>query len=96
MFDKSKPFGTLCGETADGARYRQDGVRYLSDGTPVAQETVESEEETVEQVAETDINKMTKDQLEVYTLEEFGLDIDKRKKIGDLRAEVTALIEAVE
>ncbi len=38
-----------------------------------------------------DINDMNKDELEVYTKEEFGVDIDKRKKIAALREQVAAM-----
>ncbi len=38
-----------------------------------------------------EINEMGKDDLEKYAKEKFGVDIDKRKKIADLRKQVTDL-----
>ena len=38
-----------------------------------------------------DISKLDKDQLEAYAKQEFKVELDKRKKIADLRVEVTAL-----
>jgi len=38
-----------------------------------------------------EINDMTKDELEAYAKEKFGVDIDKRQKIDALRKQVTAL-----
>jgi len=42
-------------------------------------------------VTKTDLNKMTKVQLEAYAKKEFNLDIDRRKKKADLVAEVAKL-----
>jgi len=42
-------------------------------------------------VTKTDLNKMTKVQLESYAKKEFNVDIDRRKKKADLVAEVAKL-----
>jgi len=42
-------------------------------------------------VTKTDLNKMTKVQLEDYAKKEFKVDIDRRKKKADLVAEVAKL-----
>lgn len=39
-----------------------------------------------------DINKMSKDELEALAREKFDVELDKRKKISDLRAEVSELL----
>jgi len=39
----------------------------------------------------TDLNKMTKVQLEAYAKKEFKIDLDRRKKKADLVAEVAKL-----
>jgi len=42
-------------------------------------------------VTKTDLNKMSKDQLEKYAKKEFKVDIDKRRKKADLVEEVLKL-----
>jgi len=42
-------------------------------------------------VTKTDLNKMTKVQLESYAKKEFKVDLDRRKKKADLVAEVAKL-----
>jgi len=42
-------------------------------------------------VTKTDLNKMSKDQLETYAKKEFKVDIDKRRKKADLVEEVLKL-----
>ena len=42
-------------------------------------------------VTKTDLNKMTKDELEAYAKKEYQVDIDKRKKKADLVNEVLSL-----
>jgi len=42
-------------------------------------------------VTKTDLNKMTKDELEDYAKKEYRVDIDKRKKKADLVNEVLSL-----
>jgi len=42
-------------------------------------------------VTKTDLNKMSKHQLEAYAKKEFKVDIDRRKKKADLVAEVSKL-----
>lgn len=44
-------------------------------------------------VTKTDLNKMTKDQLEKFAKKEFKVDIDKRRKKADLVEEVLKLIK---
>jgi hypothetical protein len=44
-------------------------------------------------VTKTDLNKMSKDQLESYAKKEFKVDIDKRKKKADLVEEVLKLVK---
>lgn len=44
-------------------------------------------------VTKTDLNKMTKDQLETYAKKEFKIDIDKRRKKADLVEQVLKLIK---
>lgn len=41
-----------------------------------------------------DLNKMTKKQLEDYTLNKFKIDLDRRKRKGDLVEEVLNLINS--
>ena len=42
-----------------------------------------------------DLNKCrSKDELEAFALEKFGVDLDKRKKLDELKDEVRALIAA--
>lgn len=40
-----------------------------------------------------DLLSMNKDQLEAYAQKRFGIDIDKRKKISELREEVKVMTE---
>lgn len=42
------------------------------------------------------LSACTKDQLEVFAKENFGVDLDKRKKVADLAAEVVELIAKAE
>ncbi|WP_423820833.1 hypothetical protein V5738_10875 [Salinisphaera sp. SPP-AMP-43] len=42
------------------------------------------------------ISKANKDELEAFAKEQFDVDLDKRKKVDDLRAEVMELVQANE
>lgn len=42
-------------------------------------------------IDEKPIDEMNKDELDEYALAEFGVEIDKRRKLEDLRADVMAL-----
>ena len=43
------------------------------------------------ETAEKNVNKLDKDQLEQYARDEFNVELDKRRKLTDLRAQVIAL-----
>jgi len=54
---------------------------------------VNTEAPSPEYKTEPDINAMTKAELEIYTREEFGVDLDKRHTLAVLREEVLLLGE---
>lgn len=69
-------------------------VRNAAEEASVLGEKVEEEpNEEAEEVEETDLQAMTKKQIEAFTLENFGVDLDLRKTKEDLVAEVQALID---
>lgn len=105
--DRTRPFGTLY-PPLDGARFYQDGTYF--DGKGLALESTKNGNETglisdfLEQAApvvdETtndapvDLDSLTKRELEQLARDAFGVELDRRQRLDDLRAQVRALIGA--
>jgi hypothetical protein len=90
--DRNRPFGTLF-PPVDGARYYQDGTYFDGKGLSLSAAIEESEQDAAP-IADLDLNSLTKRELEQLAREAFGVELDRRARLDDLRAQVRALIEA--
>lgn len=96
---------TIFGNVAEGRILDIDEKRYqfwkeqgLVQACDKKGNLIEDEEEVVvedneEEVVDLDLGQMTKNQIEAYAKEAFGVDLDKRRSKEDLVADVVALME---
>jgi len=86
LFNNTDTPATLAGNKSPANNYNQ----YKAKDTKAASQTSKRGRKKAG-VTKTDLNKMTKGQLEAFAQETYGVDIDKRKKKSDLVAEVVKL-----
>ena len=60
---------------------------------PAKKAKSQNEDDDADQTARDAIANMTKDALSQYAKTHFSVDLDKRKSVGDLRAQVTGLYD---
>lgn len=85
--DRTRPFGTLY-PPVDGARFVQDGTYFDGKGLSLAAAAA------VDETTNLDLDSLTKRELEQLARETYGVELDRRQRLDDLRAQVRALIEA--
>lgn len=97
--DRTRPFGTLY-PPVDGARFYQDGTYFDGKGLSLAALTVDETTKVAEvaedavPIADLDLDSLTKRELEQLAREAYGVELDRRQRLDDLRAQVRALIGA--
>jgi hypothetical protein len=91
--DRNRPFGTLY-PPLDGARFVQDGTYFDSKGLSLSPVEVIEETDEPADIKDLDLDSLTKRQLEQLARDAFGVELDRRQRLDDLRAQVRALIGA--
>jgi predicted PilT family ATPase len=75
-------------------RHFDEVIKVQHKGAEIVQENTTKEvvaEAPIQEDVAVSISSMTKGELEVYTLEKYGVDLDKRKSLKNLVAQVEEL-----